>query len=388
MTTDKPISIPITHRWRRFRLRWLPQLVFVLSVIAVGVLWRQHGEFANAVGEVEAVRVDVAAASSGQLMPLSQASWTSFDSVQQGQLIARLDDSLLSAELQTLDNELAGLKKRIAATETKLKFDQADFGLERQREAMRLAWQIEQLRLEGLDRDVKLAMDEVEIQRLEAKLDVLKPLIKGGYSSELEAIDAKALRDAAVARVKSARVARAEVAEQFALANDRANEMESVEQPEVDTILESVLGPVRAALATQQSKIDGLVLRLQQLEIRSPITGTITEIHAWPGQVVQSGESIVTVAANQGRYIVSYLHEDQIIQPDLGDVVSVHSRSPGATHLKATITRIGPQVQRIPPHQLADRTTPKWGVPLRIELPSDLNARPGELVQLRFSRSR
>ena len=379
MAIEKPISIPISHRWRRFRARWLPQLVFLFGAIAVGLLWRQHGEFANAIGEVEAVRVDVAAATDGQLMPLSPQAWTVFDSVKAGQLVA---------DLNTLHNELAGLKKQIAATETKLKFDQADFGLEREREAMRLSWQIEQLRLEGLDRDVKLAMDEVEIQRLDAKLDVLKPLIKGGYSSELEAIDATALRDAAVVRVKSARVARAEVAEQFELAKERFDSMASIEQPEVDTILDSVLGPVRASLATQQSKIDALSLRVEQLEIRAPIAGTITEIHAWPGQVIQAGQPILTVAANHGRFIVSYAEEDSEIQPRVGDVVSVHPVSGGRQKLEATVSKVGPQVQRIPEHQLADRSVKQWGVPLLIELPDGLDAKPGELVRLTFQRTR
>jgi hypothetical protein len=63
--------------------------------------------FPNAVGEVEAVRIDVAAGTDGTLMPVAHGRWVLFDRVEANQVLARLNDRPVQAEMTTLAAELA-----------------------------------------------------------------------------------------------------------------------------------------------------------------------------------------------------------------------------------------------------------------------------------------
>ncbi|MCA9245737.1 MAG: HlyD family efflux transporter periplasmic adaptor subunit [Planctomycetales bacterium] len=382
MPGAKPIPIPLSQRWRRFRYLLLPYLVVGVSIVTISWLWRKQGEFANAVGEVEAVRIDVAVANDGLLVPLPQVPWTLFDAVQENKIIARLDDAQVQAGLKTLAAEMIELEKQVGAAEAQVALDQFGSQYDKFREAIRLAFRVENLRLQVLDRNVELAAREVEFQRLAARADFLEPLRDGGFVTELELIDARLLRDETAARIKEAEIARDEVFKQGRVAIERFGQVPEIERAEI----EKILAPLRAALATQESRIDQLRLQLDSLVVRAPIDGIITSIHAWPGQAVRAGDPIVTLAADQGRYIVSYVAEDQAIEPRIGMTVAVRPRANPREQHEATVERIGPQVEPVPLHQLLDPTKPQWGLPVRIALPAKLAARPGELIDITFRR--
>ena len=382
MAAGKSIPIPLTQRWRRFRYLLLPYIVVGVSIVSISWLWRKQGEFANAVGEVEVVRIDVAATSDGMLVPLPQVPWTLFDAVQANQILARLDDQHIQAGLATLAAEAIELEKQVEATTAEIELEQSEAKFDKFREAIRLALRIEQLRLELLDRNVDLATDEVELQRLTARVDFVAPLREGGAVTELELTEARLLRDEAAARLAERTIARDETVQQGRLAIKHFREIPEIEKAAV----EKILGPVRASLTTHEARIKELRLQLNSLVIRAPINGIITTIHTWPGQVVRAGDPIVTLAADKGRYIVTYVREDQPIRPQVNMTVAVRPRRNQRAQYEATIKNIGPQVEEVPTHQLADPTVPQWGLPVMITLPPELDVRPGELIDITFRR--
>ncbi len=74
----------------------LPVVSFSACLLLTLWLWQQQGELPNAVGEVEAVRIDVAVGSDGVLVPLPRGQWTLFDQVEANAVIARLDPARAS----------------------------------------------------------------------------------------------------------------------------------------------------------------------------------------------------------------------------------------------------------------------------------------------------
>ena len=378
MASPNRIPTPLRVRCRRFCRHVLPVLVFGGGVVAAGLLWHSQASVTHAVGEVEAVRVNVVAASEGLLLELdSGRPWALFDAVDPGDTLARLDDRLLLLQLATLRGELERLRVEVDAQAGRLVFDQSTLQLDHVRELTRLTWTLQQRRLLVLDRRVLLETDAVELQRSIATVSRVEHLLKGQHVTELEVVNAQLLRDAIAARIAANKAALAEEERQVQQAQAGIDAKLPVMPPDV----EQLLAPFRAAINTQEAKINELRHVSESLTIKAPFRGTIAAIFAWPGQRLRVGDPIVSVAATDGRYIVSYVREGAP-RPAAGDRVLVKSRQQPRVTVESLVERIGPQVEPIPLHQLRDPRLPEWGFPVRIALPSPHNWVPGELVEI------
>ena len=374
------IRTPWSHRWRRFRYSVLPLLSFAGCVVLVAWMWHWRGRQPNAVGEVEAVRVDVSVGVDGLLMSLPDGQWTLFDSVQSDQLLARLDDRPVRAQLETSRGELARLKKEVDAAQVRLALEQADRQRDHQQEATRLAWQAERYRLEMLDRKVLIEAERIDLKRREMELEFLVPMEARASLSELEIAERKLRRDEAAKRIEEQEAALAEMKGQWQAATEALGRYRPLESAEVRPLL----APLEAATAAQESRIRELELEINSLEIRAPISGTVCAIHSWPGQRVRAGDPIVTLAAEHGRYIISYVRQEQGFRPRRGMAVVVRMRLPGARPVDTVVERVGAQVELVPPRHRRDPAVPEWGQPVRIVSPRDLPLRPGESVDVTF----
>jgi len=164
----------------------------------------------------------------------------------------------------------------------------------------------------------------------------------------------------------------------------RATELMSKFRPDQTVEVAKLLSPVRTAIEVQEARIRELELQIKSLDIRSPIDGTVVAITHWPGQQVKAGEAIATVATEQTPYIVSYVRQQQRIQPSVGAAVEIRSRSNPSLAIEGIVDQIGPQVEAIPAHQLRDPRVAEWGLPVRIVLDGKPSLRPGELVDVKF----
>jgi multidrug resistance efflux pump len=139
-----------------------------------------------------------------------------------------------------------------------------------------------------------------------------------------------------------------------------------------------------------QAKIAELEQKVLAQDIKAPISGTIISIHRFPGQAVNAGQAIMTIASEKGDYIVTYIRQSQVIQPADGMVVNVHLRSAPRT-FRSRVVSVGPQVEKIPPEHLRDSRLLEYGIPVHVAIPVDplhpgqpVKVRPGELVDLFF----
>ena len=380
------IPIPWSRRWRRFRLGTLPLITFAVSVAATLWLWERQGVMPNAVGEIEAVRVDVASGVDGQLVPLPQGQWTLFDAVEATQVVAQLDSKPALAALEVSRQDIAKLQKDAEAEQSRLARDPtnprdpAKLTDEKQRAAARTHWTVEQRRLGVLDRQAQLETDRIALEQLDVQFDNSKRAHARNALTDEQLRVAQLERDLFAKHIEQNMLSLAEAESQRTAANSQLKE----QPPLTDNDELRVLVPFRAAVAAQDARLRQLQVQLEALAIRAPITGTISAIHGWPGQLVRTGQPIITIAANHGQYIVSYVRQDQRLRPEVGSAVSVYLRGMHTQPVAATVERLGPQVLPIPQHQRRDPSVREWGLPVRITLPNGLNVRPGELVDLVF----
>lgn len=382
------IPTPWPVRWRRFRQRVLPALTFLSLSSVVLWMWQQDISSPHALGEVEAIRAIVASGSDGLLAdPHDGRRWELFDRVEQGQVIARLDDRLLSQQLVTQHAELERLKAEVEAAAAKITLDFFNQQRDHLHESIRLAWKREERRIQVLEKQVQLAADRVLAQRLSAVAEKTEQLFRESSSrmraaTELESITARLAHDEVAQRIAANEKTLAEEQRQLDLAAGGFDDYPDLKLPEIAPLL----APLKAAITTQASRIAEVQQQIDGLQIRAPFEGRIATIHVWPGQRLRIGDPVMTLASESRRYIVSYLRSDQALRPQTGDEVQVRLRGvrSSASATDAIVEHVGPQFEPIPPQQLRDPRIAEWGLPVRISLPQDLQPRPGELVELVF----
>jgi multidrug resistance efflux pump len=374
------ISTPWRLRWHRFRYTTLPLLGLVSFTVLTLLLWTRQGEMPHAIGEVEAIRVDVASPLSGILMPLPQGPWSLYETVEPNQVLAQLDDRPLQAQLATLVQELARLRKELDALGAKLAVSEADRGLNYMADAVRLRVELEQRGLVVLERGAEVAVNRLEAQRRSVYFDCLKPLYDKKIVSEIELNNARMLRDEAVKRLaeNSKVLGEAETQKKGALA--RLEQLPKFLPADVA----KELAPIAAAILVQQARIREVEVDISRLTIRAPIRGMISAIHHWPQSAVRADDPIITLAADQGRYLVSFIRQEQHVNPKVGMDVDVRKRAAISPTVRTVVEQVGPQVELIPVHLCRDPKMPEWGLPVRITLPKDFAGRPGELFEVTF----
>jgi len=118
----------------------------------------------------------------------------------------------------------------------------------------------------------------------------------------------------------------------------------------------------------------------KRTDLTAAISGQIVAIHHRPGHTVIAGESILTIASERGRSITTYIRAEQRLTPEAGMPVEIRLRSDTSQAFAASVQRIGPQYEPVPPAQLRDRKSEEWGLPVVISIPPDVALKPGELV--------
>lgn len=398
MAKKPRIRTPIGQWWRRVRYQYVPFLTFLGSVALVLYLWQRQLAAPNAVGEVFALRMDATAPAEGKLLPLPGEQLQLLDFVEKGQVLARIDEGPLLLEISELQVALKTLEAEIPATIEGERMDQIDRELQLQGQRMdleseqrRIAERIEQLRLEEVEQEAAALVFRVTYEVQNAKALRLEELSRDkllDLRGSIEAFDAQTSRDEAKQGLDGAQRIIDEIKKQRQeLTSKLAGAKAIGDAPKVN--LEAYLKPQRDAIEAHRAHIELMSKQLEMLSVLAPVSGTVTTIWARPGQSVPMGAPIATIAAHSTDYIVSYIRQEQPLQPIVGMQVDVQPRRQLREKFLARVERIGPQIELMPEHQRAlhDTNQLEWGLPVWISVPEGAKVRPGELVDLRFHAS-
>jgi multidrug resistance efflux pump len=372
------IPTPWRLRWSRFCYRGLPVLGFIGCAVATFWLWERQGRAPMLSGEVLAVRVDVTSGRDGVLTPLASEPWSLYDAVQANQIVARLDDRSVLAQLDVGRKELAKIRADLEAAVVKDMLDEADRDLSYTREATQLAVEHDRVLLWLLERRIQSETDRLELRRCDARIEHFKPLHDKGGMPNLQWAEENIARNVVAKRLEEGLAALRKAEDEEKALREQREKLPA----RVAAETAKLLAPFQAAIGAQQARIRELELAGDQLIIRSPIDGVICAILRRPGENVRAGDPIVTVANPRGQGIVSYLRQDNRLRPQPGMTAEVRLRSPASRAVATRVDRVGPQFESIPQHLCRDPKTPEWGLPVFITIPDGLPIRPGELVDV------
>jgi multidrug resistance efflux pump len=378
MWDNNRIRTPWKRRLARFCHRGLPVLGFLGCLLLTLWLWQRQGFRPALQGEVVAVRVDVTAGCDGLLVPLDREPWRLFDAVQAGQVIARLDDRALLANLDTARKELQRTRAELEAAVAKDSLGEANRDLRYLRDAAKLAVEHGRLLLWTLDRRMQVESDRLKLQRCDARIEHLKPAHDKKTISELKWKEEAIARETVAKRLQEGMTALHKAEDEEKVVREKREKLPA----RVAAESAKLLAPFQAAIESHEARIRQREVAIDQLLIRAPFDGVICAILRRPGEHVKAGTAILSVADPRSQYIVSYVRPEQRLQPHPGMTTEVRLRLPASRPIATRVERVGPQVERVPLHLCRDPKTAEWGLPVLIAIPDGLPARPGELLDV------
>lgn len=337
------------QRWREFRIQVMPLLTFLVVIACVGLLWQRYVFPSNIVAQVEAQTAAIISTQPGKVEALAVEK---FQAVKKGDIIAIInvaDTNVLAAEINAAQANLNIMQERIDASEFRgrqtYEREQLNF-LEQQ-----VQWRINQEKLKLAQAEFKRQQDLMKTTppaTSQADYDIAR------YT--MQALEVNVRETEAFLKIKESSLPR--------LLSQTTNTAASIER----------------AISAERER---LLAASSNIVLRAPIDGVVTTIDTHAGARVMAGAPLVVISAMKAERIVAYMRQPIGATPKPGDTVQVRRRTFKRQTAVATISDVGPQLEPIAPPLLPiGAGKVDLGLPFAINLPSQLNLIPGEIVDV------
>jgi multidrug resistance efflux pump len=358
------IKIPPALLWREIRIRVVPVLTFVASLVATIVLWRQQAPATTLLGEAEATTARVVTAKQGIVAHLNLHRW---DTVNAGQALG---------EIITTEPEM--VRASLAVIQAEMDLIRSSFSPDL--DAQRLAISSDRLRLDWMEQRVSLAAAKAQLQLAENNMRRAEQLFQQKVVSQQTLEEARTARDQI----------RVEIDERQSLISAQEKSLQSL-QPSTPAIAgapapNAALLELQASIKVQEEKLKLTEMQLSPSILRAPIDGTVTTLHRHNGESVAAGETIVTIQSTTPDRIVAYLRQPFPLQPVPGMPVEIRTRAYRREIAASSVERVGTHWEEVsaPLRSPGQDTAKELGLPILITRPPGLRLAPGELVELRL----
>ncbi len=356
------IPTPPSQRWREFRIRVIPFLVFAGVFAALTVTWRDNVAPPVLVGQVEPITAYVTSPKSGTVAQLNLNRLQQVKAADAVGQIITTDPQILASSLAVIQSEIQLLRVNLQPV------------IDQQRYAMNY----DRIRLDWLSQRVDLATARVKLQLAENDLRRTTELFRDNIVSEKVFDQMKSARDKLQTEVEERSKLVAELEENLQSLRIREDPGESSQKPP---------GPrevLQASIAVQESKLRLTEAELRPVTLRAPMDGMVSVINHRSGEAIIAGEAVVTLTALSSNRIIGYLRQPITVEPVVGMPVEVRARSLNRRIARGEILQVGTQLELVDPVLLPPSSfrTPILGLPLVIRLPPELKLVPGEIVDL------
>lgn len=369
---------PLPRRLARSARHLLPLTVWLLCAALVVWLGLIDDNRATVIGIVSSQRASIITPRSGRITAVTTAL---HETVQQGQVIARLDDTALRLRLTKTNQELAILRAEIQK-------EQADIAAQagRRENALELDATIERRRRTATVESARLTalatraeIEEVRIRAQGASIeaDRVASLAVQGLAAPSELVRLRTVKDALNRRLTELQNLHTQQNARTTMFEKQLAEFQPTTS--TPTGVETSLTPLRLKLQKQAIELEQIEYLRNQLLLRAPIPGQVTEIAVTEGEWTSSGQVVATIVATKANSIFAYVTAPQ--SQWLLEAASLEVQTAARVPLGETVIRsISPTTVRTPRRLWRDPKTPEWAI--AVELAPTGHARPGDLVHI------
>jgi multidrug resistance efflux pump len=362
MISLPPIPTPPALRWREFRIKVLPPVVFAAVLTIAALLWVQHVTPPMVVGQVEATQAHVSSTKPGRLTQLQVDRFKTVRADEPVAIVIITDPRVLESSLALIRAEVEML--RVSMTPV---FDREQSEIRRER-----------FRLEWLNQRVLLASAKVNLHYAEAEFARVSELYQTQTNVVSRAAYEVALRDRDALRAEVEEGTRAVAELEAAVQRLRLSQPNPSEA--------GGEAALRAAIAVQEERLRLAESELRPVTLTAPISGVVSMVYRRAGENIVAGEPILTITSSQPERIVAYVRHPMRFEPQVGMRLEVRSRSLDRAAGIGLVQQVAPNVQPIPAAMVLpfSPTGVELGLPFEVSIPAGSRLRGGELVDLRF----
>jgi multidrug resistance efflux pump len=376
---ERPVRTPFVQRLDELRRGPLALVVWITAAISVFFLLERRQQGFEFLGLAQSLEAEVSTDFDGRLAELLVAP---FDQVASQQPIARLDDGLLQARIESARGAIAELQARVETVRAELALDHDRELRTRADELRRFQLDEEARRLERLELAVGIEADLVERDRLDLALERTRELVAKGIASEAELDDLRLLRQRVDVTVRESRrlAAALDAAASEADERRRAYEADAPELLAADPWVE----PLTAAVRAEVLRVEELGVQRRSLTLTAPFGGQVSRVLAAPGQALLAGEPVAFVADGRAGEVLAYVPEAALHSVREGTRVVVARRDDPSREAEALVARLGPMVEQLPARLWLDPNFPEYGRPALVAGVAGLALAPGEVALIRL----
>lgn len=348
-------------------------------------------------GRLEGYETDVGTKVSGRVQEVTVREGAE---VQQGELLARLDDDEIRAQLDGAEARLKAARQqeenaRLQISVLESQITEADYRL--QQSQGDTAGQVAQAEAQVATAIAQLRQAEAQATEAQAQLELARTdrdryaqLSQQGATSQQRYEQAQTAYDAAQATLNS-RIASVEAAQRQVTAaqgvltqaqTTRLNpDINTAQLNRLNTQLEQAqvqLASAQAEVANAEADRQRIQAQLDDLTITSPIDGVVTARSVEPGVVVSPGRVLLSLLDLDTVYMRGFIPEGEIGRVRVGQTAHVYLDSHPDRPLTARVAAIDPEASFTPENIYfrEDRVQQVFGVRLAIDDPEGF-AKPG-----------
>lgn len=348
-------------------------------------------------GRIEGYETDIGAKTPGRIDFVAVREG---DRVQKGQVIVRLDDGEIKAQLQGAKARLDVAKQQVEQARGQISM------IESQIEEAQLNWQQAQGDAKGRIFQAESNVAAAQAQQSQAQAqqgqavselklakvnrDRFAQLVKNGAVPQQQFDQAQTAFETAqailLARQAAVDAARKQVsAAQGALEQAQTTGLNAgIRQTRIDglrkqlIVTRSQLVAAQAEVANAQAAQQQIIAQMVYLNIVSPIDGVVMARSVEPGAVVTTGKTLLTLIDPNTVYLRGYIPEGEIGKVKIGQAAKVFLDSAPEQPLSGRVSAIDPQASFTPENIYfkSDRVKQVFGVKISIDQPGGL-AKPG-----------
>lgn len=303
------------------------------------------------------------------------------EEVKAGDVVVTLNSAALEAEMKMVQAEVDEAKallevERIAAS-TESAAERSDW----QREIADLEAQVERYRADALTVRVEIESDRVEEKRLALDVERTREMLARAVGSREEYDNARALHERMVKRIEESLILMGGIEENQRKARERLDEWSNRVPPEISA--EPRLSPYRELIRAREREVDTFRAQIDDLVLRAPADGRVSQMFASPGKGVAAAETILVIREPRTTQVIGYIPEADPAVPRMGDRARVVRANNPSVGSDGVVLRVGASVEMTPIQMWFDPGRPEYGrcVVIRVDSPEVLT--PGEKVRIR-----
>jgi multidrug resistance efflux pump len=399
--------------------RYVPFVAWVAAAFWAVSTWSDRHSVLMFSGQVVADSWEVSGITTGVVQDIRVKL---YENVEEGQLLASLDDSAFLAELEVSRKELTRLESQVMAVETELQSGVAEMSGDWTSDLRRFQVDVQRLRIEVLDLDLqekKLQanlrgqQDTQESSSKRAEILLAKEAIAETEWQRLEVLSGQgsvAVADANRARrqwldvvnekliveqelqlangqvetldstLKSLALSGVANQEQLNLAQQRLDEFVDTQPGAASLTNDPRVKTVQDSVNVQTAKLESLAVQYRSLQLRAESTGVVTSILAQPGQSVLPGEALVLLSSATPTQALGWLKQ-RISHTEINDL-KFNVLSAASQEIPVSLVTMAPVFEQLPQVLWANPSVPEYGQPLLFALPPDTGLLPGEPIVL------